>query len=192
MNRPSPRILLAVVGQPSSGKDTVAEYLAHKYHFKCFSTSASLRELVKRTGLGAPTRAHLGRIARELRTREGGDVLVRNAVDAAGDAQRVLVGGLRAVSEVQLVRRMGGIVIGIEAPIQLRFERAKKRGRLDDKVSFGAFQDIEKVESTGERETDQNVTALMGMADYIVVNDGSEAELFRRIDSVVARLVASL
>jgi dephospho-CoA kinase len=181
------RLILGVTGHPSCGKDTVAEYLVAKHGFSFVSTSDEIRRYMKDNSLGEPTRERMNPIAQKMRRYFGPDVLIRFALEKNAGAGRIVMVGIRATAEADSVKKAGGSMIAVTAPIEVRFKRAQERGRIGDDTSFQAFKAIEEKESVGTNAAEQNVNAVIAQADYIINNTGTLEELYRAVDDIVAK-----
>lgn len=175
---------LAFVGQPVGGKDTAAEYVSKKYGLTHISSGDLVRNYITENNLGGLERQNVHKYAIFLRDKFGGDYLVRVALEKNPDD--VTVSGLRAIDEVETFKKLGGIVIAVTAPIEKRFEWAKKRGRIDDKVTFESFKEIEEDENESKNRNGQNVNKVIEMADIRIINDGTLEDLLGKCDEVVA------
>lgn len=177
---------LAFVGQPAVGKDAVANYIEQKYKLTHISSGDLVRDYVKKNNLGGLDRKNLQKVANELRTKNGGDFLVKVALEKNRDD--IIISGLRAIDEVSTFKAMGGKIIVITAPINKRYEWAKMRRRIGDDVSFNDFKKIEEIEKVNIDRNGQNVDQVVSMADIEIVNDGTLEELFRKCDEVVNQI----
>ncbi len=180
------QIKIAIVGHPLSGKDTVGEYLASEYGFTHLPTGQMVRDYMAANDLGEPTRDMMQKVANEVRAAKGADYFLRLALDSQAD--RVAVNGLRAVGEIQAARDAGCIIIAAVAPIEKRYEWAKARGRVSDRVSFEDFEKQELAEGNSKNEAEQNVDAAIQAADYTVGNESDLAHLYLAVDRLMAQL----
>lgn len=178
-------MIIGVVGQPSSGKDTVADYLASK-GFLHINSSDLIREEMRELGIET-TRPNISQFVINKRKERGPGYLAEKALLVAkGNA---VISGLRNVEEIRILRenKLGNfILIAIEAPIEVRYERLKARGRIGDNISFDQFQAEENVERNGAPDTHQ-VDQVIGLADVAINNDGSQDDLKKKIDKVLEK-----
>lgn len=176
-------ILIGLVGHPSSGKDTVSAYLMEKYDFRQSSGGEFLRFYIKEHNLGEPTRELMHEVANKLRSENGPDYLIKISLE--NQHPRLVLNGIRTNIEAETLKKQGGILIALTAPIEVRYKRAGERGRIGDGVSFEEFKKIEEIESKNSDPNAQNVNAVMKMADYTIINDGSKETLENKIEEVL-------
>ena len=181
------RIIIAVVGQPSSGKDAVAKYIAEKLEINHVSSGDLVREYMRENNLGETTRERMQVVANNLRKERGADVLVQLALQ--NNSVGIVVSGLRAVGEVKSLKEKGGLVIAVTAPLELRFAWSQSRKRIGDNVTLAQFKATEEKEWTSADEASCNVSAVVASADCVISNEGTLEDLFRNTDSVVTSLV---
>ena len=98
------KVIIGVVGHPSSGKDTVSYYLADAFQFSHVSTGDLVRFYISEHGLGEPTRALLHDVSNTLRAEHGPSYLVQLALEQASDRSHLVVSGLRTVSEARYLQ----------------------------------------------------------------------------------------
>ncbi len=176
-------IIIGLTGQPSSGKDTVAEYLV-SLGFEHISTSDLIREEMKKSGLPLE-RSSLSQFANEKRKERGPGYLASLAIQKVNGNS--VISGLRNPSEVDILRaefKDNFICIAIEAPIDIRYVWAKNRGRIGDSISFEQFKKEEEVERQGNRDS-QQVDAVIKMADKLVINDSTKENLINKVNEIV-------
>jgi dephospho-CoA kinase len=177
---------IAFVGPAAVGKDAVSNYIANKFNLTHISSGDIVRNYVKENNLGELDRKNLQTVANKLRNEQGGDILVRIALEK--NPKDVIVSGLRAIDEIDTFEKLGGRVIAITAPLEKRYELAKLRGRIGDDISFEKFKKIEDEEYTSQDKNGQNISEVVSMADIEVSNDGTLQELFDKCEKIVKNL----
>jgi len=173
------RTLIGLVGFGSVGKDTVSRYLVDKFGFTHVSSGDLIRAYMTENKLGEQTRDALQKVINELREKNGGDYLVRIALE--NPSPRLVVSGLRAIPEVERIKKEGGIIIAVTAPIEKR---------ATDRISFEKFKAIEVQEMENQNLAAQNITAVLAMADITINNSGSRDHLFAEINRIMAGIIA--
>jgi dephospho-CoA kinase len=181
-------IRLGIVGQPSSGKDTVASYMVDSHKFVHISTGDIVRFYAAEHGLGEPTRELLRDIANTLRAEHGADYLTRLAIQH--EASRLVISGLRTLAEAEFIQNQGGKIIAVEATPRHRYNRALDRKRVGEDISFERFCELAQIEAIAAANNPivQNVNAVIAMADVIITNDGTLQALHSQIDRIMGNL----
>ena len=177
-------MILGFVGTYAAGKDAAADYLVEKHGFLHVSTGNLVREIIKENNLGGLDRSNLQKVANELRQKHGRGHLVHLALEEQGP---LIVSGLRNPGEAAVVKEAGGILVAFDAPHELRWERAKRRGRIDDALSLEEFQQQQAVEEGGGEHV-QNISAVVAMADYQINNDGQLDHLHQKLDTLLEQI----
>ena len=129
--------IIAFIGFPLSGKSTATEVVKELGIPVVVMGDVVRDETVKR-GLKL-TNENLGKVANELRRKEGMDAIAKRCIplikQAASDKGVVVVDGIRGIAEVERFKEEFGedfILIYIDAPSELRYKRALERQRSDD------------------------------------------------------------
>lgn len=179
-------MIIGLTGTFSSGKDTVAKYLVAR-GFRHISTSDVIRRELKRKSLVA-TRENLQKWGNKLREKYGAGYLAEKAVGQRGK-ENIVVSGLRNMGEVVALKKNAGgnfLLLATDGPKRLRFERAKKRGRASDNLTFEEFNKREKVESSRDPKGLQTAM-VMAAADVVIWNNGTKRELAKKVDTILPK-----
>lgn len=181
-------MIIGLTGSFGAGKGWVADYLVTAKGFAHFSARTFIIAEITRRGLPI-NRDSMIEVANDLRKHHGPthifEQLVGMAKEHGGDC---VVESIRAVAEARYLKEQGGIVLGIDAPPEIRYERIKKRGNETDDVTFAQWRDQEIRESNPDDPTKQDIFGALRESDDIITNDGDEDELRRKIDAfLVAR-----
>ena len=178
---------IGITGRNCAGKDSVAHALVER-GFESHSLSDVLREALRRRGQEI-TRAALIAVGNELRAAEGPGVLALR-VQAMMQSDRVALVSVRNPSEVAALRPLAGFVLlGVDAPVQVRFARERARGRESAPATLEAFTALEARENTADPNA-QQLDATLALADHMLVNDGSIAALEAGVSELLATLGA--
>jgi len=179
-------LVLGLTGPNAAGKGEVAAHL-RRLGFALHSLSDVVREEAAARGL-PPEREHLIRVGNELREAGGAGVLARRILARLG--RRDVVDSIRNPAEVEVLRRIEGFVlVGVRAPLALRFRRSTERGRPGDPATLEEFRRREAQENSVD-PTAQRLAATFALADRILDNDGGLEELRRGVERLVADLAA--
>ncbi len=178
----SPIRVFGLTGQPSAGKDTAADFFVSK-GYEHLSTGDLMRQEMRKAGIPLD-RPNMSEFARQTKKERGMGYLAELATKAIkGNA---VVSGLRAALEVEILRKHFGknfVLLAIDAPIRTRYERAFKRNRPGDNVTFEQFQaqeDRERADPSGAQEVDK----VIAMADKVIDNSGSMEVLKQQLEIV--------
>lgn len=171
------KLVLGLTGANAAGKGEVSTYLAAQ-GFAAHSLSDALRDEAVRRGLGTG-REELIRLGNELREQEGPGVLAERILPRLG--RRDVVDSIRNPTEVEVLRRLPHFVlVGVRAPQELRFRRARERARPGDPATLDEFRRREQQENT-ESSTAQQLDATFRLADRVIENRGDLAGLHRAV-----------
>lgn len=177
----SPR-LIGLTGTNGAGKGEAAAYFTAK-GYAYLSLSDVIRDELRERGEPA-SRDNLIRAGNELRELFGPDVLARRTVEKIRGRGPAVIDSIRNMSEIGYLRRQEGFVLlAIDAPVALRFERVTARGRDESAAGLEAFRKKEAEERAGGA-TAQQLEACMAAADRLIVNDGTIPEFHRKLEEV--------
>lgn len=168
--------LIGVSGTLGSGKDSLANMLVDEYGYNHASTSDLVREVAMRER-GSIERPVLQEIATMCREKFGAGYFVELGLDKP---RPLLITGIRSIGEMKALKAAGGVMVYVDAPVELRYERMIGRARDGEaEVSLEEFQRREEKEMYGgERDTDFNIRGIGEQADITIMNDGT-VEQFR-------------
>jgi len=159
--------VVGLTGPNASGKGEVARFLSEQ-GFTVHSLSDVVRDEASALGL-AHTRDNLIAVGVRLRERDGAGVLARRIVPRLGD--RSVVDSIRGPAEVEVLRSLPRFaLLGIDAPVAIRFQRSLVRGRTGDGETLEEFRLKEERENSAT-ETGQQLRKTFDLADRVVRND---------------------
>lgn len=174
-------MIIGLTGPNCAGKTTVVELLRAQ-GFTAWSLSDSVRDEASRRGLGHD-RDTLIRVANDLRKNHGGGVLAQRMVGKIREAlalnpkQHFAIDSVRSPLEVAELRKLSGFQLWlIDAPMELRFQRAVERGRVEGATTLAAFRAKEAEEDTDDPQK-QQLGNTFKITDRKVQNTGSMEEL---------------
>jgi dephospho-CoA kinase len=178
-------MIIGLTGKNASGKGEVANYLM-KNGFSYFSLSDIIREEAKRKGI-EETRTNLIEIGNNLRKKHGCGVLAKLANRQLKD--ECIIDSIRNPAEIVELRKSSDFVlIGVDAPIDIRFERARRRGRNENALTLEEFKEMEERENlknSSDKLWNNRLDECVRMADSTIINDGSISELHKKVDEVL-------
>ena len=177
--------LIGLTGLNASGKGTAAEYLKEK-GFSYYSLSDIVRDYATEKGLDH-SRENLIQCGNELREKFGPSVLVKRALSKIKKDRpsKAVVDSIRNVYEIEELRKIPDfLLIGVDAPVEIRFQRSKKRKRVGFETDLNEFIKIEQQENSSDPKKQQLFDCLKS-ADRIIDNSGTVEELKRKTDLIL-------
>ncbi len=177
-------LVIGLTGPNAAGKGEVAAYLA-SCGFRIHSLSDIVREEAARLGL-PPEREHLIRVGNRLRREGGPGVLAERILPRLGE--RDVVDSIRNPREVEVLRAgvSGFRLVGVTAPVALRFRRSLERARSGDPETLDQFRDREAQENATD-PAGQQLDATFALADHELSNAGDLEALHRDLDRMIGR-----
>jgi dephospho-CoA kinase len=170
---------IGLTGTNSAGKGEAAAFFMSRGYGYC-SLSEVIRARLRVEGL-EESRDNLIRRGNELRREGGPDTLARLAM--AEITPPAVIDSIRNAGEIAFLKAQPGfLLLAIEAPVALRFERAILRGRNESAATLEEFSCKEDEERSARPEA-QQLDACIRLADAIVVNDGTIEDLRRKLEA---------
>ncbi len=184
-------IVVGITGKYCAGKTTVCDYLRSKsFYYK--SLSDELREVLKKEGREA-TRETLIMRGNELRTLYGNNYLAKLVMESMQRDRNYVVDSLRNPDEIREFQKLPNFHLwSISAPEKDRFERIVNRNREGDPKTLKEFRGFEALESSSGNASSQQLDECAGMTEHTVENNGTLAELFGKIDSLLLQTPVEL
>ncbi|HXE31609.1 MAG TPA: deaminase [Terriglobales bacterium] len=177
-------MIIGLTGTNGSGKTTLADMLKAA-GFYYLSLSDEIRRELEGEGK-APTREHMIARGNELRRQFGRAVLAERTRARLSPERNYAVDSIRHPDEVQELRRTADFhLLAIEAPLEVRYERARARGDARVPASFEQFVELEQREMAGVDPEAQNLPACAALADATLVNDGDLEQLRQRAEAII-------
>jgi len=177
--------VVGLVGRAGAGKDTVCQIMGSR--FPSVRMGDVVIEETRRRGLETTDR-NVGRVADDLRRKDGMDAIAKRCIDAIRrlDSPIVIVNGIRGLDEVKLFQAEFSqlILVEVRAPDKVRYERIMKRARVDD------VRDFEQFLARDRREDSWGLGEAIAMARYRIDNDGGLEDLEARTSEVLRRIEA--
>lgn len=183
-------MVVGITGTNGGGKGAVVDYLVRK-GFAHYSVRDFLVSELQRRNLPV-NRTTMGGIATELRHTESPTYFTERFLAQARERgqDNVLIESIRTIAEAKSVQEHGGIVLAVDAPLEVRYRRIVGRGTHTDKVTLEEFRAQEDAEYRSEDPNDpalMNVLGVMEIADVVITNNGALANLHKKIDEALQR-----
>ena len=185
-------MIIGLTGKNASGKGEVANYLKTK-GFIYYSLSDVLRE--EATGRNLEhSRDNLINFGNELRKKFGANYLAKKINQKIEQQlkqnknQNFVIDSIRSPFEAkEFMTNIQFVLIGIDAPIELRFKRLLERNRLGDAKTLKKFKEQEEKENL-KSNTNQQLDETFKLAKKVIVNDGSLEELYKKINKLLVEI----
>lgn len=180
------KILLAIVGLPGAGKTTASEYLAKKklpiIHF-----GKIVNDYIDKHGLEHSKEMHK-KVWLSLREKYGQEafaILNEERIKKALEKDSAIIDGMRSWEEYTHIKNQFAeakiFIIAIYTEKKIRYERSAKRqyrGKL-----YGEDRDITELIWT-------NMGSTIAFADYLIVNNSTLDEFYKKIDKVYKQVTS--
>ena len=186
---------IGVAGTAGSGKDTVAMLMGELFGSISLSTGDMVRAIARQVyHLPAhvrPTHDQSYQVASFMRKNISPSSIVELCL-LEGKTQNVsivIIHGLRTMGEADVIRKARGIVVGVDADIEERYERLRKD--RDMLKTFEEFLQQEELENEGvsKKREDRGIRYIIESADVKIDNNGSIENLEAQIREKVAPLL---
>ena len=179
-------IIIGITGTLGAGKGTIVDYLVTQKGFKHFSVREFIVEEIERRGI---------EVNRDSMTEVGNDLRAKNSpayiaeqlyYKAKTSGKNSVIESLRTEGEIRSLQSKGNFYLfAIDADPKTRFERVQVRGSSTDKVDFKTFLANEKREMQSNDPNKQNLSKCRELADFVLNNDGSIAELNNQVEEII-------
>lgn len=183
-------MIIGLTGKNAAGKGEAAEYMKTK-GFVYYSLSDVIREEATKRSLDH-SRDNLIKLGNELREKYGSSYLaqqINNKIKGQSDKNtNFVIDSIRSPYEAQeLMKNKDFTLVGIDAPVELRFKRLRERNRVGDAKTLEAFREQEQRENLNNA-SNQQLDATFKLSKKVIVNDGGLEELHKRIDGLLLQL----
>jgi len=179
------KVVIGLVGETGSGKDTIANYLQEKYGVWLMRFADPLKDTLK-IYFDQFSKDDQQWLAMAFRKRFGNDILGRALKQKVENAEGLIsINGLRMPEDYDFVRSFSpSVIIYVTADQKLRWERTSSRGeKTDDKMDFAYFQELEKA------ETEVHIPEIGAKADFTIRNEKDLEHLLSEADRIMAEIL---
>jgi dephospho-CoA kinase len=178
-------IVLGVIGKAGSGKDTITDYLAKKYHGKVIKFADPLNEMLQ-IFVEHISREDQQWLSYQMRERFGQDIfskVLRKRILSSDSL--IILNGIRFWENFELLKSFkNSYSLFIDVSPEIRWKRVfGRKEKKDDKVSFRKFQELDNA------ETEVAIEAIGRKADFIINNESDAKTLLRSIDAIMQKIL---
>lgn len=179
------QILLGVTGTNGAGKGVFVAYLKEQYGASHYSVRNYLVQSLQKQGL-ARDRPAMRALANSIRNNQHGAYIIEALCkQAQQDPGIVIIESIRNPMEIDFLKQWNtkSKLVAIDAPQELRYQRAMDRSSSTDAIDFKTFQAQEAREWINDNPKAQQVGACMQLADVTLMNAGGLRDFQQEIDA---------
>jgi dephospho-CoA kinase len=182
----SKRLAIALVGDPGSGKTTLARYLEQEHDFFYFEGSEYLRLMAKEWRVKLKTRDDYSNFHRQLQLEFGPTVIADYIL--ARPEERITFAGMRSTQNAQKIQSEGGVIVALYAPIEVRFGRRQPEG-LKHETTLDAYRQSEEAQHASPDHLGADLQATMDMANITLDTSKPIEQTYRELSKIVNSLL---
>ena len=182
----SKKIVIGIIGTIASGKGTIAKYLVKKHGFKHIVMGNLVRAIARKKGI-KPTRENLHNLQAKYRAKDPA-YFIKKAIAKINmqKHQKWVVDGLRNPEDARELKKVfDAKIIFVDAPVKLRWERARKRRR--GKEAKESLKDFIKIEKQENKIFHFDITKKY--ADFKIINAGSKKQIYSKIEKILKKII---
>ena len=179
------KIIIGLVGETGSGKDTVAKYLKEKQGATLMRFKDPMEETLS-IFFEKPSKEDYQWFFNSLHERFGEDILckgLKKKIDAS-EAELIVVNGLRMPCDYDFIKSYSdAFTLYVTADQKIRWQRVSVRGeKSDDDISFEKFQELDS------HDTEIHIPEIGAKADYTIKNEQDLEYLLEETDKFLAKV----
>lgn len=179
------KIIIGLLGETGSGKDTVAKYLEEKYKAKLMRFADPIKDTLS---------IYFDKLSKEdqawlylvFKNRFGEDILSKAMAKRVDDeeSQLIIINGVRMPSDYDFVKKYpNSQVLYITASENTRWQRVASRGeKSDDNITIEKFKELDRV------ETEVHIPEIGAKADKTIHNEKDLDYLLNEVDQYMKDL----
>mgnify|MGYP001609705850 CR=1 FL=1 len=178
-------MIIGFTGRIAAGKESVKHFLVEQ-GFVYVETSQVLKEELSRRRMEI-TRKNMQDLGDELRVKYGLGVLMKLLLEKTDNKKNYIFDSLRNAGEVDYLRKhvKDFILIAVDAPQEIRFQRILSRGKASDPRTWDEFLVIDNRDYFDESNPHgQQVRDCMARADFLIVNDADIAKSLKEVETI--------
>jgi dephospho-CoA kinase len=178
-------MIIGLTGRIAAGKETLTDFLRKK-GFVYLETSKMLIEELEKRGLEI-NRWNMQNLGDELREKDGSGALMKLLLKKTEPGKNYMFDSLRNAGEAEYLRKnvKDFVLIAIDAPQKIRFERILKRNKPSDPKTWEEFLKIDNRDFFDKTNPmGQQVGKCMEAADFKIMNESDLEKSMKEIEEV--------
>lgn len=181
-------VIIGITGTLGAGKGTLVDYLVGQQGFVHYSVRNYLINEITKKGL-VVNRDSMTNVANILRAQHSPAFIIEELYrEAAKSEKNAVIESIRTPGEIEFLKQQGNfILVAVDAPAQIRYNRISIRASETDHVSFDTFIGNEKREFSTNDPNKQNLGKCIAMADIVLSNAGTVEDLYRDFIEAVSK-----
>jgi dephospho-CoA kinase len=178
-------IILGLIGEKLSGKDTLTHYLVTRYRAEHLRYSFLLDDILRKLGQEV-SRENEMKLSVGLRSIFDNTILSQGlaAQIKHSTSNLIILNGIRYQDELDKAKEWGAKIVYISTPIEIRYQRYLERHEKADDAKL-SFDDFVKQESA---PTEVSIPKLATQADVTLENTGNMETLYKAADDYLKQL----
>jgi dephospho-CoA kinase len=180
------RIVIGLVGETGSGKDTVAHYLKRRYNVDLLRFGMPLKKTLD-LFFEQSSKEDQAWLYSMFKERFGEDVLHKGVLRYVHQHSGIMcVNGMRMMMDLEFIRSFeNNYIMYVTADQELRWKRVTSRGeKTDDDQTLEEFQEFEKTS-----ETEKAIPSIGKEADFTIRNDSTMDDLLWQVDDAMKKIL---
>lgn len=185
--------VIALTGMPGAGKSVVIDKLKSEGYKTVYMGSVVRTEMTEKN-IDTSSK-NVRNFATELRKEYGDDIVAKRILPELQDKlstsedKPVIIEDIKGIAEVEFFRKELGenfVLIAIHASPHQRYIRSRDREQeWDDKT----IKDFEEFQWRDRKEIGWGLADAIALADYIIMNESTEADLIDRVKEVITQIM---
>lgn len=178
-------MIICITGLPGAGKSSVGKLLS-TMGFRTYELGDVVRGLMKKEGIRLTPESDK-EFTVYLKKKYGKAVVVRRLLEKVklNKVGKVAIVGVKNKPELDYIKsksRSPVVTIAVVAPVRLRFQRTRMRGRADAPRTLAEF-----IKNRDRKEARWGETDTIKNADYIISDTGTMADLKKNVRLVISQ-----
>ncbi len=174
-------MIIAVTGRISAGETTLCELLERR-GFKRLSLSDILRDMLREQGKPV-VRENLRKLGDSLRKKMGKAAIAKLAWEKMKGGGDWVVDSVYTYEEGEFLRSKGAYLVGVVAPVELRYQRSLNRG--------DGYSSIQEFLEDDEKDRELGIDRMVAEADFVISNDGTIKQLEEKVEGMLKTISSS-